>query len=76
MFAVAYFMMHVGPAATPVAKFFPIASAGAQYSNHGELAVMYCWIFFFMVFYGPGRWSVDALIARNRAVTTREGALA
>src|SRR5438552_1492850 len=28
MFAVAYFTMHVAPAATPMAKFFPIASAG------------------------------------------------
>src|SRR5438067_6104952 len=66
MFAVAYFMMHVAPASTPTAKFFPIASAGPQYSNHGELAVIYCWIFLFMVFYGAGLWSIDALIVRNR----------
>jgi putative oxidoreductase len=65
-FAVAYFMIHVAGAATPTAKFFPIASAGPQYSNHGELAVFYCWVFFFMVFYGSGRWSVDALL-RGRA---------
>ena len=52
--AVAYFMFHVGSATTPMAKFFPIA-------NKGELAVFYCWVFFFMVFYGPGRWSIDAL---------------
>jgi putative oxidoreductase len=63
MFAVAYFMMHV--AAT--GKFFPIASAGPQYSNRGELAVFYCWVFFFMIFYGPGRWSIDALIRRARS---------
>jgi putative oxidoreductase len=75
MFAVAYFMMHVTPATTPTAKFFPIASAGPQYSNHGELAVMYCWIFLFMVFYGAGRWSLDALFTRNRVVTAGESTL-
>src|SRR5437763_12792837 len=69
MFAVAYFMMHVATATTPTAKFLPIASAGPQYSNHGELAVIYCWIFLFMVFYGPGLWSIDALINRNRGAT-------
>jgi putative oxidoreductase len=73
MFAVAYFMMHVAPATTPTAKFFPIASAGPQYSNHGELAVMYCWILLFMVFYGAGRWSIDAFFMRNRATATTQG---
>jgi putative oxidoreductase len=67
MFAFAYFTMHVAAATTPMAKFFPIASAGKEFSNHGELAVFYCWVFLFMVFYGPGRWSIDALIARNKA---------
>jgi putative oxidoreductase len=60
--AVAYFMIHVGNAATPAAKFFPIL-------NKGELAVFYCWVFFFVVFYGPGRWSIDALIKRGSAAT-------
>src|SRR6184192_1733998 len=64
--AVAYFMFHVANATTPMAKFFPIANAGPQFSNHGELAVFYCWVFFFMFFYGPGRWSLDALMARGR----------
>lgn len=67
MFAVAYFMMHVAHAATPTAKLIPIASAGPQFSNHGELAVFYCWVFLFIFFYGPGAWSIDALIARSRA---------
>ena len=70
MFAVAYFMMHVGPATTSLAKCIPIATAGAQYSNHGELAVLYCWIFFFMVFYGPGRWSIDALLRKTPVAAT------
>jgi len=64
--AVAYFMIHVAGAATPVAKFFPIASAGPEFSNHGELAVFYCWVFLFIFFYGPGRWSIDALMRKGR----------
>jgi putative oxidoreductase len=55
--AVAYFMVHA-----KMGGFFPI-------QNHGESAVIYCWVFFFMVFYGAGLWSIDALIARNRVVT-------
>lgn len=44
--AVAYFMFSAGKG------FFPIA-------NGGEMAVAYCFVFFFMVFYGAGRWSID-----------------
>src|SRR4029077_20460771 len=58
--AVAYFMVHVGGAPTPPEKFFPIL-------NKGELAVFYCWFFLFVVFYGAGRWSVDALIGKGKA---------
>lgn len=57
--AVGYFMFHAGQAPSSDAKFFPIL-------NHGEPAVIYCWIFLFMVFYGAGLWSIDALIARSR----------
>jgi len=63
--AVAYFMIHVANATTPMAKFFPIASAGPQFSNKGELAVFYCWVFFFVFFYGAGRWSLDAIFCRK-----------
>lgn len=67
--AVAYFMIHVANAATPAAKFFPIASAGPQYSNKGELAVFYCWVFLFMVFYGAGRLSLDAIFCKKSSAT-------
>jgi putative oxidoreductase len=67
--AVAYFMIHVANAATPIAKFFPISSAGSQFSNKGELAIFYSWFFLFVVFYGPGRWSIDALIGKGKAAT-------
>src|ERR1044071_4625701 len=42
--AVAYFMMHASGGAFPI-------------QNHGESAVMYCFVFLFIFFYGPGRLS-------------------
>src|SRR2546423_13189058 len=72
--AVAYFMIHVANATTPMAKFFPISSACPQFSNKGELAVVYCWFFLFVVFYGPGRWSIDALIGKGKSGTTTTAA--
>src|SRR5437763_10905852 len=69
MFAYAYFFIHAAHATTPMAKFLPIASAAPEYSNHGELAVFYCWVFLFMCFYGPGSLSIDAVIGRKRAAT-------
>jgi len=66
MMAVAYFMVHAPglaikhpPPVTPADHFFPIL-------NGGEAAVLYCFIFLFIFFYGPGRLSIDALIARSR----------
>ena len=50
--AVAYFMVHAPQG------FFPIVTKG-------ELAAFYCWVFLFMVFYGPGRWSLDALLFKT-----------
>src|SRR5580658_6654612 len=43
---VAFFMAHFPR------SFFPAA-------NFGDSAVLYCFIFLYMVFAGPGRWSVD-----------------
>lgn len=56
--AVAFFMMH--------------AKNGVlvPYVNKGELAVVYCFIFLFMFFYGPGRLSLDSMFARGKAVAT------
>ena len=61
--AVAYFMMHAASAPTLQAKLFPIL-------NHGEMAVLYCWVFLFIFFYGPGRLSVDAMLRRGSVATT------
>jgi uncharacterized membrane protein YphA (DoxX/SURF4 family) len=52
--AVAYFQF-----AYPV-SFWPS-------SNNGSPAVLYCFLFLYFVFAGPGDWSVDAIIARRRA---------
>src|SRR5437764_8542627 len=57
--AVAYFMFYVGVVPTAEAKFFPIM-------NGGELALVNCWIFFYMIFRGSGRWSVDAFLTSDR----------
>ncbi len=62
--AFAYFTVHaagkaIGHAPSPTEQFFPIL-------NKGELAVVLCWIFLFMIFYGPGRWSIDAQIGKRK----------
>jgi putative oxidoreductase len=57
MMAVAYFMVHWPN------NFFPII-------NRGEAAVLYCFVFLFMIFYGSGRFSLDALLFRGGDTTT------
>jgi putative oxidoreductase len=44
--AAAYFLAHAPR------SFFPAV-------NFGDAAILYCFIFLYMVFAGPGRWSVD-----------------
>lgn len=52
--AVAYFQFHQPQG------FWPI-------QNHGEPAVLLCFIFLFFAAHGAGDWSIDALIRRVRA---------
>lgn len=40
-------------------------------NNGGDAAILYCFIFLYLVFAGPGPWSLDALMGR-----TKEGAQA
>lgn len=56
LMAVGYFMIHFAKG------FWPI-------ENHGELAVVYCFIFLYMASRGSGVWSLDAALNRepNRA---------
>ena len=49
--AAAYFMAHAS------GGFFPIV-------NHGELAVVYCFLFLYLSAAGPGAWSVDGTLHR------------
>ncbi|SCW70687.1 DoxX family protein [Ancylobacter rudongensis] len=51
--AVAYFLVHAPK------DFYPLV-------NGGELAALYCFVFFYLVFAGPGPWSVDALRGAER----------
>jgi putative oxidoreductase len=44
--AVAYFMAHAPR------NFFPI-------HNGGDAAILFCFVFLYLVFAGPGAWSVD-----------------
>jgi len=52
-----------------VAYFVAHASQGdvlAPIMNGGELAVVYCFVFLYFVFAGPGAWSIDAALERRR----------
>ncbi|MGH8248687.1 MAG: DoxX family protein [Gammaproteobacteria bacterium] len=51
--AVAYFQFH------QPGGFWPI-------QNHGEPAVLFCFIFLYLAAQGGGEWSLDALIRRRR----------
>ena len=51
--AVAYFQFHQSQG------FWPI-------QNHGESAVLLCFIFLFFAAHGAGEWSVDAVLQRKR----------
>lgn len=51
--AVAYFRVHFPRG------FFPI-------NNGGELAVLYCFAFLYLMVAGAGAWSLDAILSRRR----------
>jgi len=46
LMAFAYFIGHAPNG------FWPIL-------NHGELAIVYCWFFFYVAAQGPGAWAID-----------------
>ena len=52
--AFAYFLSHAPNG------FYPII-------NRGDAAILYCFVFFYIAFAGPGPWSLDALMASSRA---------
>ena len=52
--AIGYFLFHAPEG------FYP-------YVNHGDLAIMYCFVFLYLVLAGAGPWSLDALFWGKRA---------
>jgi putative oxidoreductase len=54
--AAAYFIQHAPK------SFWPIA-------NMGEAAILFCFIFLYLVFAGPGSWALDHAIGRRNATT-------
>jgi putative oxidoreductase len=67
--AVAYFLTSfsgttLNHAPTILERLLPIL-------NKGELPVLFCFVFLLILFYGPGRWSIDGLIcARSTTKST------
>jgi putative oxidoreductase len=55
--AVAYFLGHAPRA------FFPV-------NNGGDAAILYCFVFLYFVFSGPGAWSIDRARFPTRAGST------
>lgn len=53
--AAAYFMAHAPN------SFFPLV-------NHGEGAILYCFIFLYLAFAGGGEWSLDRALRPNAKV--------
>jgi putative oxidoreductase len=56
--AVAYFMAHFPHKFSSIYDYLPSV-------NHGELAVLYCFVFLYIAAYGSGVWSLDAYWARS-----------
>ena len=52
--AFAYWMEHAPQ------SFFPV-------NNGGDAAILYCFIFLYLVFAGAGPWSLDAMFGRRRS---------
>lgn len=55
--AFAYFISHAP------SGFFPIL-------NRGDAAILYCFVFLYIAFAGPGPWSIDALVRGKREAST------
>ena len=55
--AAAFFMMHAPKGLIP-------------YVNKGELAVVYCFVFFYIFLCGSGGWSIDAMMGKGKTSAT------
>jgi len=59
--AVAFFMMHAPKGLIP-------------YLNKGELAVVYCFVFFYIFLRGSGAWSIDAMMSKRKTTAATAAA--
>ena len=59
--AVAYWMAHAPQ------NFWPI-------NNAGDAAILYCFVFLYFVFAGPGAWSLDAKLRGDRGQASASSA--
>lgn len=57
--AVAYWMIHFAMALNTPDGWMPVV-------NQGDSAIQFCFVFLYLVFAGPGAWSVDALKRHRR----------
>lgn len=55
--AVAYWMAHAPQSPYPIL-------------NGGDAAILFCFTFLYLVFAGPGPWSLDAMLGSKRAAAT------
>jgi len=63
--AVAYFLTSFS--GTTLNHAPPILERLLPILNKGELPVLFCFVFLLILFYGPGRWSIDGLICARSA---------
>jgi putative oxidoreductase len=61
--AVAYFWQHQPYALWPID---PTQNAMRQPMGGGELAILFCFAFFLILFIGPGNIAIDSLVRRRR----------
>jgi putative oxidoreductase len=59
MTAAAYWIAHAPQ------NFFPV-------NNGGDAAILYCFVFLYLVFAGPGAWSIDDVRSRRRRTASAE----
>ncbi|MBY5827677.1 DoxX family protein [Rhizobium leguminosarum] len=62
LMAFAYFIAHGSQG------FFPVL-------NHGEAALLYCFLFLYIAAAGPGPWSIDAQVAKSQQEPMRAASL-
>jgi putative oxidoreductase len=77
-------LIAIGLATRPAAFIASGTMAAAYFIGHapkgfwpvntmGDAAVLYCFVFLYLVFAGPGPWSLDAMLGRRRQIELGQG---